>query len=145
MPLTFGTPEYRINNAITAGYQGKAVGAALQGQGYVILWETQGLDQNDSLAVTVVGQCFTYNGQPYGNQFQVSTAAGSESLPSVVGIGQYGMFAVSWQANDGASVGIRSRTFFFGGNWASQDIVVYTTTAGQQTDSDIVRLNDGGY
>src|ERR1044072_6803044 len=113
MPLTFGTPEYRINNAITAGYQGKAVGAALQGQGYVILWETQGLDQNDSLAVTVVGQCFTYNGQPYGNQFQVSTAAGSESLPSVVGIGQYGMVAVSRQGRGGACGRPQLRRLFF--------------------------------
>jgi Ca2+-binding RTX toxin-like protein len=145
MPLTYGTPEYRVNNALTAGYQGDATVADLPGRGYVILWETQGLDANDSLATTVVGQCYTYDGQPYGNQFQVSNAAGSEGSPAVVGIGPNGIFAVTWEASDGSSVGIHSRSFFFGGNAASPEVTVNSTTAGQQAHSDIVRLNDGGY
>jgi Ca2+-binding RTX toxin-like protein len=88
---TVAVPETRVNSA-TSGNQTAPQVTALQGGGFVMVWEDFGTDANGNIAYRVYGA----NGQPTtGVLLANSTTSGLQQDPAVVAL-DGGGFAIGW-------------------------------------------------
>ncbi|RME60043.1 tandem-95 repeat protein, partial [Candidatus Parcubacteria bacterium] len=154
----------QLVNTFTEGDQYDVNVTSLTGGRYLVTWtandlmKLQGLDDDDGGSKYIQGQIFDENGQPVCHEFTVARAG----YDPIIGLPDGG-FVVSWTANaaydnaifnpnqnpivsdahDGDGLGIVAQRFDAYGNPVGDRVIVNTTTAGDQLDSDIVLLADG--
>jgi len=145
MPLTFSSPETRVNTT-TAEAQNFSAVADIPGYGYVVVWQSPGYNPSFPLEAGIFGQYFDYAGKPVGGEFLVSAVDnfGFKSDPAVIG-GPDGTFTVSWTSFDTSSTGVYQRSFGYAGFPLGAATPVNTTTQGSQEDQQMARLVDGGH
>jgi hypothetical protein len=133
--------EFRVN-AHTAGNQDfSAVAMAPDGQ-FVVTWTSQ--DQ-DGDRTGIYGQRFDAAGNKLGGEFRVNTTTAGNQRYSTVAMDSAGRFVVSWtsQDQDGSSGGIYARCYAADGQAVTGEVLVNTTTEGNQQFSAIV-MDAGG-
>ena len=129
--------EFQVNTE-TVDDQESASIAALDGGGFVIVWESWG---QDGSAEGVFGQLYGADGVKVTGEFQVPEATlADQSTPVVVGHGDG--FVVAWQGNqDGGDWnGIYARMFLPDGSPLGSQFQVNTTTAGDQQEPAIASI-----
>lgn len=104
-------PDFRVNT-VTAGDQGLASVAPLEGGGFVVVW-TSGGGAQDGDGDDVFGQLYAPSGLPEGGEFPVNLhAADHQWDPAVAGL-LNGGFAATWSSagQDGSGHGVYGRPF----------------------------------
>jgi hypothetical protein len=96
-------------NVYTSGYQ-RFPAVAMDADGdFVVVWESQGSNGNDSSGRSIQGQRYAAGGTPVGGQFQVNSfTSANQSVPAVSMDGD-GAFVVTWHS-DGSGGGDSSAT-----------------------------------
>jgi len=120
--------------------------AALDDGGFIVVWAGED---------GIVGQRFDASAAAVGTTFVVSSQVGQQSAPQILALPDGGFFVV-WQASDetygapletfiadGSGSAIRGRFFDENGVAVAQDVIINTTTAGNQTQPTLTLLDDG--
>lgn len=103
-------------------------------------------DGQNTSGSDIYGQLITAEGELLGSPFQINTTlADNQSKQAVAGL-ESGGFVVSWQSlsQDGDLAGIYSRVFDSSGTGGAE-IAVNTKVAGNQINSHVISLSDGGF
>lgn len=140
-----GTPrgdEFRVNTH-TFDNQNFSAAAMDAAGNFVVVWTSQGQDGDRA---GIFGRRFDAAGNPRGGEFQVNlTTASNQRYPSVA-MDTTGAFTVTWtsQDQDGSGGGIYARRYGPDGAPLGGEILVNTTTLGNQQLS-AVAIGAGGY
>ena len=119
--------------------------AARGSLGFVVVWAESTSSSNDIRA-----RMFDVDGAPLSAALSVNaSSAGDEVLPSVAGFANGG-FVVTWTDNNGAtgdssSAALLAQVFDSTGQKVGGEVLVNTSTAGRQTEADVIALSDGGF
>ncbi|NOT16045.1 MAG: hypothetical protein HOP21_10860 [Methylotenera sp.] len=117
---------------------------ALAGGGFVVSWQTAGVDGDD---FSIAAQIFDASGSYYASEFRVNShTASAQTQPSIAALADGG-FVVSWDsyAQDGDSNGIYAQRFDATGNPLGSEFRVNTYTIAHQYQPSIAALTDGGF
>lgn len=133
--------ETRINTT-TAGHQSDAALAALKSGGYVVVWES-----GDGSFTGVFMQRYDANGNRLGVQTRVNTTISNDQEDPSVAALTGGGYVVSWtsELQDGNGYGVYAQRYDANGNKLGSEVRINSTTAGDQENSVVVALADGGY
>ncbi len=135
--------EFQVN-AYTTGNQLYPEILLLSNGSFVICWSS-----NDwyGAGSEIYAQLFTSNGNKVGTEFQVNTCTDNNKLgPDLVSLSNGG-FVICWSSigQDGSGHGIYAQLFSSNGSKVGDEFQVNTTTYGNQINTDIVSLSDGGF
>ena len=157
-------------NTYTAGTQNEISIASLSDGGTVVVYKSEDeptFEENrflvDGDGVGVYGQRYDSMGNTVGPEFQIHThTAGHQSQPSVAGL-DGGGFVVTWTSGkistynystneydhsasqDGDGNGVYGQRYDSAGNTVGFEFQVHSNTVGDQTDSSVSSVNDGGF
>ncbi len=87
------TPEVRVNTYLTGDQRNAGVAMDADGD-FLVVWESQGQDQDGSWGI--YGQWFDAAGNPIGTEFQVNTEYTGDQLNPAVGMSNSGDAVVVW-------------------------------------------------
>ena len=135
--------EFQVNTT-TANAQDTPATAALEDGGYVIVWSSN-LQDGDKDGV--FAQRYDADGVAVGSEFQVNTTTAAEQdKASIAGLSD-GSFVVVWESKDqdGDAKGIFGQRYDASGNTLGGEFQINTETSGDQTDAQVVALNQGGF
>ena len=135
--------EFRINSFI-GNTQADPVIEGLSDGGFVAIWHSY---TQDTSGWGVYGQRYNAAGEPVGSEFQVNSQVWSEQFwPDVTGLPDGG-FVVTWQsyAQDGSVYGIYGQRYDALGAAVGTEFRINTTTAGEQQQTAMATLSDGGF
>ena len=147
-----GGDEFQINDHAGFNDEGEFPPsiAALVGGGYVVVWTSNDIATGDTDSLGIAGRIYDANGNPVGGELLLNThTVGFQAFPKAVGLAD-GSFIVNWSTADPASgdadtFGVVRRRFDASGNPLEGEVLVNTTTAGEQFAGDVVVLSDGSY
>ncbi len=131
-------------NTYTTSYQINPTVAALDGGGYVIVWQSDG---QDGASYGIYAQRFDALGVPVEFDTRINTYTGdSQSEPTVTALSDGG-YIIAWQslAQDGSGYGIYAQRYDSEGSALGPETLVNTYTTNNQYQPAISRLSDGGY
>lgn len=126
----------------TADDQHDVAVAALKNGGYVVTWESSSGGIDD-----VFMQRYDANGNKLGGETPVnSTTTDDQDDPSIAVLGN-GDYVITWTSDgqDGSGDGIYMQRFDASGNALGSETQVNTTVTGDQQDSSVIALADGGF
>jgi Ca2+-binding RTX toxin-like protein len=129
-------------NTTTAGDQVNAAVAGLAGGGHVVVFQSP-----DAGGFGVFMQRYDGNGAPLGIETRINTTtAGDQGSPSVTALNGGG-YVVTWQSvgQDTSGSGIYMQRYDGSGVAQGVETRVNTTIAGDQQESSVSALADGGY
>ena len=133
-------PEFRVNT-LTQGNQ-IAPAVAMNGLGeFVVTWASPSGNGSG-----IFGQRYSNAGLPLGIEFQVNSAAQGNQTAPAVAFDDNGNFVVAWQGQggrDGDGYGIYAQRYGFNGSPSGDEILVNSTTRGDQT-APSVAIDSGG-
>jgi hypothetical protein len=125
----------------TTGSQSDATVTALDGGGWVVVWEAPGTGKD------IYMQRYDADGEPDGVETRVN-ALTTDSQPdaSVTALSDGG-FVVSWTSSqaDGSSLGIMSRRYDADGIALADESLVNSYTTASQANAATTQLSDGGW
>ena len=141
-----GTPksgEMLYLNTTLGGHQAMSQVVALPNGGFVAVWHG-----SDSYGLCIYGRVFAADGTPLGADFQVNPLYPDrdQQLPSVAALVD-GSFVVVWQSNgqDGNGWAVYARRFGATGAPLTDEFLVNTTVASNQSEPWATALADGGF
>ena len=140
--------EFRANSQTNDGQTYPSVSALADG-GFVIVWESQSKDDNNS-STGVAGQRYDRNGNAVGDEFLVNTIeTGTQGLPQVTGLADGG-FVVAWQSDsqddgDAANNGVFAQRFDASGEKVGAELQVNVSENSNQQEVSIAALKGGGF
>ncbi len=146
---TISGAEFLVNTT-TAGDQYRSSVTALADGRFVVSWRDASITGDDISGDAVRAQVYNADGSTSGAEFLVnSTTLSNQINPSVVGLAD-GRFVVSWtdaSASGGDTSGnaIRLQVFNIDGSQSGEEILVNSTTAGNQYQCSISALADGRF
>ena len=129
-------------NTITDGNQLQASVASLASGGFAVVWTG-----SDGAGSGIRAQLFTAAGAKSGGEIEINTAtAGEQAQPVLAGL-QAGGFVVAWTdaAGDGSGSGVKAQLFTAAGAKSGGEIVVNSSTAGDQLEAAVTLLADGRF
>jgi hypothetical protein len=134
--------QIRVNNT-TAGDQSSPSIATVEGDGFVVAWQSAG---QDGSGLGIFAQRFTSAGTKIGPQLRANTViTGDQRTPSVAALDDGG-FVVGWvSAGDGDGFGIFGQRYATDGTKVGVQFRVNTTSAGDQDQPTLSGFQDGGY
>ncbi|CCC96833.1 calcium-binding protein [Azospirillum baldaniorum] len=141
-----GTPvdgEVRVNSYTANAQHGERV-TALPDGGFLIVWHSEG---QDGSVWGTHGQRFAADGTRVGGEFRVNAGTpDNQYLPSMAGLADGG-FVVTWTHGLylQSTSDVYLRRFDAFGNAVTGDVLVNGTTAGNQDNSEVIALGDGGF
>ena len=141
---TTGAPvsdEFSINTTTTGNQQAPRV-AALEGDGFVVVWDSFGQDGDKD---AIIARRFGNDGTPSGNEIIVNEAAASwQVAPDVTGT-PGGGYVVAWQSEDqdGSFAGVYARHFGSDDTPLNNEFRLNVETDGYQSYPRIATLADG--
>ncbi|MGI9504048.1 MAG: Ig-like domain-containing protein, partial [Geminicoccaceae bacterium] len=135
--------EFQINTT-TSGEQRDPAVAVLDDGGFVVTWESKGQD-GDSWGV--YGQRYDSSGATTGSEFRINTTTTNEQKDPWVASLADGGFVVTWQSKDqdGDNWGIYGQRYDSGGNPVEFEFQANQETSGEQENSHVSSLADGGF
>jgi Ca2+-binding RTX toxin-like protein len=144
--MAFAGPPVPVTpvNTYTEGEQEHSAIAGLAGGGHVVAWYSA---QQDGSLGGIYAQLFDADGNPTGSEFLVNTTtAENQDFPDIAAL-DGGDFVISWQSSDqdGEFTGIYMQRYTAAGVPVNGETLVNTTTAGGQSDAQVVPLSDGGF
>ena len=135
-----------IDVTATTNAQTNPALTALTDGGWIVTWESFGQDAASSFGV--YQQRYNSNSTKNGSEIRVNTVtAGNQQLPAVTALSDGG-WVLTWQSNGQDainSLGIYQQRYDSSGAKSGGEILVNTTTAGDQQDSAVTALTDGGW
>ncbi|MDB3930034.1 hypothetical protein N9413_12745, partial [Paracoccaceae bacterium] len=144
---SFGNPngaEFAVNTR-TADDQHSPSVASLKNNDFIITWTSEGQDATDWGGI--YGQRFDGTGSPSGSEFLINTHVdNSQSAPSVTSLNDNG-FVVTWESwgQDGSYNGIYGQRYSSDNTALGEEFQVNTQSSGDQRDSSVSNLHDGGF
>ena len=143
--------EFRVNS-YTNGDQKQASVSGLADGGFVVIWISDG---QDGSGFGVFGQRYDANSSPVGSEFAVNTTVeGNQGYhdgeylfgPALTSLATGG-FVVSWtsQGQDGSGNGMYGQLFDSSASKFGSEILLNTSTVGNQVYGDVTSLSDGGF
>ncbi|WP_135078546.1 Ig-like domain-containing protein [Terasakiella sp. SH-1] len=142
-PLVLNEGSEQQVNSFTSGSQQSPNVAALEGGGYVVVWDSP----QDGSSSGIYGQRYDGAGHKVGGEFQINTYTSStQREPSVVGLNDGG-FVVTWDSygQDSSDYGIYGQRYDASGAKVNTEFQVSTSVSGRQIRSDLASLGDGGF
>ena len=148
--------EQQVNQAATAGAQGRPHLAANQAGAHAVVWQSESSpDGKDDSGTGIVAQRFRVTGERSGSEFQVNEVFEGDQTHPTVGLGEDENLVISWQSApllgpdaDGDGFGIYRRSFAPDANNTAFDgdtLVNKIGTAGNQELPAMVMTSDGDY
>lgn len=140
--------ELLVNTA-TEGNQTLPAVAALTGGGLVVAWEDRSGGLNDTDGSCIAAQIIGSDGTLAGKEILVNEETSADQLaPSVSGLGGGG-FLVSWTDQSATladidGTAIKARAFDAIGVPTDGDILINTSTAGNQSNAAVAAVGDAG-
>lgn len=123
---TARSSEFQVNSHSQSFQQLPDI-AALQGGGFVVIWQSWGQDGDAASDTGIYGQIYAANGSLVGSEFRVETASnGDQITPSVIGLNN-GQFVVVWATS--ASAGIAGQVFDADGTRSGDEFRIPTSNA----------------
>ncbi len=121
--------EFRVNTWVNGNQTAPAV--AVNGLGeFVVTWVSPSLSGNG-----IFGQRYSSTGQPLGIEFQVNRSTRGQQDAPAVAYDDNGNFVVAWQGTDGRDgdgFGIYAQRYDASGNPSGDELLVNSTTRGDQ-------------
>ena len=141
---TTGAPvsdEFRINTTTTGNQQAPRL-AALEGDGFVVVWDSFGQDGDKD---AVIARRFGNDGTPTGNETIVNETAASWQIAPDVTRTPGGGYVVAWQSEDqdGSFAGVYARHFGSDDTPLNNEFRLNVETDGYQNYPRIATLADG--
>ncbi|MEM6697784.1 MAG: hypothetical protein AAF599_05275 [Bacteroidota bacterium] len=135
--------ETQVNTTTTNSQQNPAIAVDLN-DNFVIVWES--LNQDGS-GYGIYAQRYNSSGTAVGSETQINTTTSNDQRFPAVAIDDAGNYTVVWQSlgQDSDGWGIYQRRFDNTGTALTGEVLVNTTTAGQQRFPDIAMNDDGDY
>ncbi len=133
--------EFQIHTSTTRG-QSRPSLAALDGGGFVAIWDTAHLDVNNYF--DIFGQRYDASGTAVDGEFQVNThTTSTQAYPWVVPLSGDG-FLVVWESvdQDGSGRGIYGQRYDANGTEVGSEFPVNTTTIGDQREASAAVQSD---
>jgi hypothetical protein len=123
--------EFKVNTTTTGDQIHSSVSADNSGN-VTITWSSYGQDAADSWGI--YAQRYDANGVAQGGEFRVNRATAGDQESSRVVAGGTGEFVVVWTSDDqdGSGLGVYAQRFDSSGVPQGDEILVNTTTAGDQ-------------
>ncbi|MCR6499318.1 hypothetical protein MUO32_09770 [Shinella sp. CPCC 101442] len=139
---TFGqaSPDDTQVNTSTSGPQSRQEIIALDGGGYVVLWQSA---NNDVLTDGIYTQRFDADGHKVGNEARINSYQGSQAFPAIAKLSDGG-YVITW-LQSGADTGIYSQKFDGAGNPAGGGIRLTTELSTASRWTNVTALGDGQY
>ena len=134
-------------NQQTTGAQDTGAVSALAGGGFVVVWEENDVASGDGSGSSVNARVFDDAGLPVSGDIQVNSFTnGAQSNPKVATLAN-GDFVVTWRSTgqDTSSGGIYYQRYDATGVALGDEIRVNDRFEGDQTLSDIIALDTGGF
>jgi Ca2+-binding RTX toxin-like protein len=147
--ITAANPEFLVNT-LTKNGQYNSRTAALDGGGFIVIWESPGVPVNNESSYDIMGQIFTDAGAKVGGEFVVNTEVFyTQNNGHVTGLAGGG-FAVTWDdysglGGDDYGPAVKAKLFSATGAVLKDDFLVNMTTYGEQYASSINGLSNGGF
>lgn len=147
--------EFLVNTTVVDS-QSQPTIAALADGGFVVAWRDDSQAEPDPSNAAIRGQVFDASGATRGAEFLINAVvADSQSRPVITALSSGG-FAVAWQdlspgtlpagsPGDVSGSAIKARLFNPDGTAASSELLVNTTTAGNQSEAAITALAGGRF
>jgi hypothetical protein len=135
--------EVRVNT-YTTGSQDIADVAPLKGGGWVVTWDSKNQDGDQD---GVFQQAYNADGTTMGGETQVNTyTTGFQVHPYFAAL-SHGGWVVTWISSgaDGDGLGIYQQRYRADGTATGGEVRVNTTTSGDENDSRVLALDDGGW
>jgi hypothetical protein len=132
-------------NTYTNSTQQDADIAALNDDGYIVVWDSYAQDSGSSNGI--YGQRYDASGNPSGSEFLINTTTiNGQQQPSVTSLNDGG-FVVTWDSwnQDGDNHGIFGQRFDSFGVAQGSEFQVNTYMAGSQNRAETFGLSDGGF
>ncbi len=142
--------EFAIN-AYTTGPQVRPAVAYAGDGGFLVVWESRGLQGFSSIDDEAVGRKFTADGTPAGTEFRINTFTTDTQQDVTVAATIAGDFLVSWESIGGAGAtdtdagGVFARRISATGVPIGNEFQVNSYTMDDQTDPRITGLANGGF
>ncbi|MBO3762530.1 calcium-binding protein [Ciceribacter sp. L1K22] len=133
--------EVQVNTTLALYEQAPKVTALAEG-GWVIAWEHYDHEAGDS---DVYQQRFDANGMALGGEVRINTSAdGFQGIVSLTGLADGGWIA-TWSSDHEGDANVYQRRFASDGMASAMEIRVGGTNTGQQYNSVVAALSDGGW
>ena len=138
-------PEVQVNTTTVFTQIDPAVAATSDG-GFVVTWTGDAQDDLPSTDMGVIAQRFDATGAAVGGEIIVNTTVVNSQFDSSVSGFVDGGFVVSYvsDSGDGAADAILSQRFDAAGAMVGVEVVVNTTTTGNQSQPEVATLTSGG-
>lgn len=148
-PTVQDGPQFQVNTYTTDRQTLPSVAVAPDGR-FVVVWTSRGSDNGDMSAESILGQRFTSNGVPIGDEFLVNTYTTNEQTRPAVAVSANGDFVVVWQS-DGSDNGDTSSESIQGQRFASDGLAqgaqfrVNSYTTSYQRFPSVAMAEDGDF
>ena len=131
-------------NTWTTNSQSDPVVASQSGEGFVVVWRSQGQDGSMS---GVYGQRFDVKGRRLGSEFRVNTWTTNHQWYPSIAAASDGGFIVVWSSigQDGSNEGIFAQRFDANGNRLGTEFQINTWTTGWQLSPSVSSLSNNGF
>jgi len=150
MPTPIAWSDDILVNTTFSSDQSDIRVAALADGRFIVVWEDGSTAGPDISGDAIRARILNADGTFAGAEFTVNTTTASGQYnPSVIAL-DTGGFVIAFNdlsatAPDTSSYQVRARVFGADGTAAGDDFTVNTTTTGDQTESDMTALADGGF
>ncbi|WP_068112971.1 calcium-binding protein [Tropicimonas marinistellae] len=141
--------EFLVNTTTTDGQRNPDVTLLSDGK-FVVTWDDFSQTGGDTSSFAIRGQMFDADGTKSGSEFLVNTTTANQQIePSIVGL-TGGGFVIVWtddsvSGGDTSDSAVRAQVFDASGTATGSEILVNTTTSGEQSTSDVAALADGRF
>jgi len=135
--------EFQVNTYISSDQINPSIGK-LKGNGFVIIWQSNGQDAND---YGVYGQRYNLVGNKIGNEFQINTYTTSYQGAADISSLDNGGLVMVWQSlgQDGSNNGIYGQAYDAQGNRVGNEFQINTYTTLSQSYVSVTSLINGGF
>lgn len=147
MPTYTAGSEFSVNTTTSNSQENSSV-AALDGGGFVAVWDHEVPSENDTVKLVAV-QRFDSAGSKAGEEFTIQMASDQilDGEPKVAGL-KDGGFVVTWNENavtDFSNEEVKAQIFDADGSARGETFVVNTVTELEQSMVDITAHENGGF
>lgn len=137
-------PEFLVNTKKVGSQQSSSV-AALEGGGFVVVWQSDS-DGQDFSDLNVYGQRYGVDGAKVGKEFLVNTSnLFPQYSPSVASLEGGGFVAVWESEHEVSGSGVFGQRYDARGKRVGAQFPVNTTTERDQWDASVAGLDGGGF
>jgi len=149
--------EFLVNTA-TTDEQSKPLITELSNGGFVIVWEDKskgvGGASGDADGIAIKAQVFAADGSKVEDERLVNTAARGDQSDPQIAVLPNGGFVITWQdasagvagaTGDNSGLAVKAQIFTANGSKVENEILVNTTTQGNQWEPQITALPNNGF